>query len=82
MSCLPTSSPQPATITRQLAEHIAHAMPGASPEATQAARDGVLDFLAVAFAGSSDPGLARLRAVLAPALASRASVIGADLCLK
>lgn len=55
------------TLTAHFARHIAEARPEAAPEALAAARDGVLDFLACAFAGAEDPSTSQLWRVLAPA---------------
>lgn len=65
------------THTSQLAHLIATARPAASAPAIAAARDGVLDFLACAFAGAHDGSTETLWRVLEPAAGpGAASLIG------
>jgi len=63
-------------VTERLARHIESAHPGSSNEAMEAARRGMLDFLAVSFAGCRDPGARRLRKALGARSQLEASVIG------
>ncbi|CAM3064186.1 hypothetical protein JHFBIEKO_3038 [Methylobacterium mesophilicum] len=62
--------------TAALAEAIVAARPDADPAAMMAARVALVDFLACALAGSTDPSLATLRGVFGDA-PGRALVIGA-----
>ena len=67
----------PAPLTAQLARLIATADPGGSPEAVEAARDAVLDFLACAFPGAADPGTGIVRRAFVPlAGTGEAALIG------
>ncbi|GGF43291.1 hypothetical protein GCM10011611_57170 [Aliidongia dinghuensis] len=59
-------STPPMTLTARLARLIATADPTASVEATEAARDAVLDFLACAFPGACDAGTATVWRTFAP----------------
>ena len=71
------SAEVPVPLTAQLAHLIATADPGGSPEAVEAARDAVLDFLACAFPGASDPGTGIVRRAFIPlAGAGQAALIG------
>ncbi|MBU9684057.1 MmgE/PrpD family protein [Burkholderia gladioli] len=54
----------PGTFTRALAEAIVRAEPLRDPAAIAAARDGLLDFLAAAFAGADDAGYRKLLVAL------------------
>lgn len=66
-----------ADVTRRLAAVIANARPSADPAAIAAARRGVLDFLAAAFAGADDGAYRKLLSVSGAGEADgRASVIG------
>lgn len=65
------------SVTRWFAQQIAESRPGNDEQAIAAARAGVLDFLAAAFAGADDSGAAALwEAVDAEGEAPSASVIG------
>jgi 2-methylcitrate dehydratase PrpD len=78
MSSLSISSlPEPVTdVTRRLALAIAHATPLDDDAAIAAARRGVLDFLAAAFAGADDSGYRKLLAVIVTGSRGEAAVIG------
>ncbi|MEW6340450.1 MAG: MmgE/PrpD family protein [Pseudomonadota bacterium] len=78
MSSLPVSAiPEPIDgVTRQLARAIAASAPLADAAAIAAARRGVLDFLAAAFAGADDAGYRKLLAVTGPGSRGEAAVIG------
>lgn len=64
------------TITAQLAQQITRSSPGSSIVTMAAARQGVLDFLASAFAGATDHGLHKLKKIVQTANGPQASVIG------
>ncbi|HDR9151693.1 hypothetical protein WI96_23850 [Burkholderia vietnamiensis] len=66
----------PDGITRRLASAIACAEPTRDPSAIAAARRGLLDFLAAAFAGVRDSGYRKLLAVCGRDSAGAAAVIG------
>src|SRR5271156_1439362 len=70
------SSSHQMTVTHQLAQHISDAAPHLSSDAMIAARHGVLDFLAAAFAGASDCGLKKLQKIIEPSKGLQASIIG------
>jgi len=78
MSSLPASAiPKPANdVTRRLAHAIADATPLDDAEPIAAARRGVLDFLAAAFAGAGDAGYRKLLAVIVEGSRGNAAVIG------
>ena len=64
------------SVTRRLARAIAAAAPFDDAGAIAAARRGVLDFLAAAFAGASDNGYRKLLAVITEGSRGDAAVIG------
>ncbi|RDK00987.1 MmgE/PrpD family protein [Paraburkholderia lacunae] len=74
--CPSTPAEPAAGITRQLAAAIANAVPSNDPAAIAAARRGMLDFLAAAFAGARDPGYRKLLTVNGQDSRGEASVIG------
>ncbi|MFM0369326.1 MmgE/PrpD family protein [Paraburkholderia aspalathi] len=65
-------------VTRRLAAAIAQASPSRDADAIAAARRGILDFLAAAFAGASDSGYQKLLSVSANDSRDKASVIGSS----
>ena len=65
-------------VTRRLAAAIAQASPSRDADAIAAARRGILDFLAAAFAGASDSGYQKLLSVSANDSRGKASVIGSS----
>jgi 2-methylcitrate dehydratase PrpD len=78
MSRHPASVPTApiAGISRPLATAIAHAVPSSDPAAIAAARQGVLDFLAAAFAGAGDAAYRKLLAVNGADSRGAAAVFG------
>lgn len=78
MSSLPISAiPEPTSdVTRRLARAIAAATPLDDAAALAAARRGVLDFLAAAFAGADDAGYRKLLSVIVAGSRGEAAVIG------
>lgn len=72
---------QAAGITRRLAVVITQASPSGDASAIAAARRGILDFLAAAFAGASDGGYRKLLKVSAHDSRGEASVIGSAACV-
>jgi 2-methylcitrate dehydratase PrpD len=78
MSSLSTLTPPESdgNVTRRLALAITSTSPADSTEAIAAARLGVLDFLAAAFAGADDAGYRKLLAVIGAGSRGEAAVIG------
>ncbi|MGQ7938598.1 MmgE/PrpD family protein [Paraburkholderia sp. D1E] len=72
----PSVGQQAAGITRRLAVAITQASPSQDAGAIAAARRGILDFLAAAFAGASDSGYRKLLTVSANDSRGEAAVIG------
>jgi len=64
------------SVTRALAARIAEARPLEDPDVVVAARHGVIDFLAAAFAGAGDAGYRKLRNVIATGSHGAAAAIG------
>ncbi|TKC86017.1 MmgE/PrpD family protein [Trinickia terrae] len=72
----PAAAQSGAGVTRRLAAAIARAAPLNDAAAIAAARRGVLDFLAAAFAGANDAGYRKLLAVIGEGSRGDAAVIG------
>jgi 2-methylcitrate dehydratase PrpD len=74
----PSVGQQADGVTRRLATAITQASPSRDASAIAAARRGILDFLAAAFAGASDSGYQKLLTVSANDSHGEASVIGSS----